>query len=90
MATKNQRLVALAEAEYLAEFVRFAKGDPALSSWEANFVNSVGQRLVGGARRASAKELEKVRQIAAKLGFDQNAPVRIDDTEAYPGMGDWA
>ena len=69
----------LAEREAVVEIVNAAKGDPRLSSWEANFLNEIGHRLwQRDGLLLSDKQVEKLREIAAKV----NAPYDPDALDA--------
>lgn len=87
----NPRIVA--EREWLREFTRWAKGDPNLSAWEADFLAKMTH--VALATDATLdwviptnRQAEIVSEIAGRLGYAIDAPVRMRteyDTEASQG-----
>lgn len=62
----------MAEREWLAEFVRAAEGHPALTSYEARFVQNIRIKWVGGLRqrRVSNKQAAVIREIWAKVEIE--------------------
>lgn len=80
--SEQQRLAALAERESLKEFIQFAKGDPRLTAWEANFVVSM-QNFANETPadwRLSEKRVRIIAEIRAKL----EKPVVQDADEVEP------
>lgn len=65
--------------ENLPGFVDFALGDPRLSVWEANFVNSMGLLAQAEWPTLTERQLAVVEQISEKLGFGRPARVPMPD-----------
>lgn len=78
---KTSRKVSMAaEREWLQLFTRWAKGDPSLSAWEAQFIADVANRQYAVKyMRLSHRQAEIIDQISTKLGYSINAPPRIPD-----------
>jgi len=69
---EERRAQIQADTEFLRGFVPFAKGDPWLNAWEANFINTMSQLLnhPDGAI-LSDKQRRVVRMLADKLRYEQ-------------------
>jgi hypothetical protein len=78
----------------LRAFIRWAQGDPHLSAWEENFLNSAKKRLRWDLVLFSPKAERKLAEIRAKLHYDQqhiplppidpDGLVENDDPDGWP------
>ena len=78
----------------LRGLIRYALGDPHLSSWEENFLNGAKQRLWRESVQFTPKQEVKLAEIRAKLHYDkQHIPlppietdglVENDDPDGWP------
>jgi hypothetical protein len=67
---RSETLESLAQREWLRDFVRFAKGDPQLSSFEEGFINSMVQLAeTPNGPLPNAEQAEIIQQLATKFGY---------------------